>query len=138
MTPDIGTPIVLSVCRLAALFTALAGCSAVEEKNIVDPNVYPTTYKADLLAYLQNRGSEMENVREAYISTPALTQFGGSQRYVVCLRTDGEGGRREKMVVFFSGQINQYVDATSQQCGAAAYQPLPELAALVRQLRGKK
>jgi hypothetical protein len=45
----------------------------------------PTTYKADLLAYLQNHGSEMENVREAYISTPALTQFSGSQsRYFVC------------------------------------------------------
>jgi len=57
----------------------------------------------------------MENVRAAYISTPALTQFSGSQsRYFVCLRTDGQGFRKEKMVVFFSGQINQYADATSQ------------------------
>ena len=69
MALNIGTPIVLSVCRLAALLIALAGCSAggrPKEKNI-DPNAYPTTYEADLLAYLQNHGSEMENAREAYI-----------------------------------------------------------------------
>jgi hypothetical protein len=47
-------------------------------------------------------------------------------------------GGKEKMVAFFSGQINQYVDATSQQCGAAAYQPFPELPALVSQLGGEE
>jgi hypothetical protein len=138
MAPNIGTPIVSLVCRLAALLVALAGCSAGGRPE-VDPNAYPTTYKEDVFVYLQNHASEMENVREAYLSTPALTQFGGSQsRYFVCLRTEGQGWRKEKMVVFFSGQINQYVDASSQQCGVAAYQPFPEVTALVSGLGRKK
>jgi hypothetical protein len=29
------------------------------------------------------------------------------------------------MLVFYSGGINQFIDAEGDQCGAAAYQPFP-------------
>jgi hypothetical protein len=127
---------------LLALIVALAGCSAginvPPEDKAVDPNVYPVNYKTDLLSYLNLHQSEMENAREASISTPALAQLGGStSRYFVCLRLDGQGSRTEKLVTFFAGQINQYVDATSQ-CATVAYQPFAELTATLRQMRGQK
>jgi hypothetical protein len=127
---------------LFVLIVALAGCSAGSgvgpDERAVDPNVYPANYKTDLLAYLNLHQSEMENAREASISAPTLTQLGGStSRYFVCLRFDGPGARTEKLVTFFAGQINQYVDATSQ-CAAAAYQPFAELSAVLRQMRGQK
>ena len=144
MASATGTAIVLSACRLAALVIALAGCSGGisvgRDETAVDPNLYPTNYKTDVIEYLKRDQSQMEGIRDAYISEPALNQIGGSQsRYSVCLRfVDGQGSRREKLVLFFSGQINQYVDATSQQCGTAAYQPFAELVALLNTMRGKK
>src|SRR3977135_3120011 len=76
---------------LLVLIVALAGCSSginvPPAENAADPNVYPVNYKTDLLTYLNLHQTEMENAREAYVSTPALTQLGGStSRYFVCLR----------------------------------------------------
>jgi hypothetical protein len=46
--------------------------------------------------------------------------------------------RKDKTVIFFSGRINQFIDAEGEQCGAAPYQPFPELVAEISQLKGKK
>ena len=126
-------------CHMAAFFWALAGCSQFgkpEEKP--EPNVYPTNYKKDLLAYFREKSDILVNASATYISTPALKQLGSESRYFVCMRIDGQNGRKEKFVVFFSGLINQFVDATSEQCGAAAYQPFPELLAAFSPPSGKK
>jgi hypothetical protein len=134
------SPMSLSTCRSALLALALAGCAGgggLDEKA-ADPNVYPTGYRAAVLAYLQLNPSEMENVNDALISAPALAPIAGSQRYLACLRLVGRDSRQDKAVVFFSGQINQFVDASSQQCGAAAYQPFTELVSELRTMRGKK
>jgi hypothetical protein len=130
-------------CCLALLVAALAACSGLglgKQDEKVDPNVYPANYKADLVAYLLTHAADenIQNLRDAYVSTPALKQFGTESRYSVCLRADGKDLRMEKMVVFFAGQINQYVDATREQCGAAAYQPFPELGAAFSRIGGKK
>ena len=116
----------LLACQ-AAFFWALAGCSQFgkpEEKP--EPNIYPANYKTDLLAYLREKPDVLVNASAAYISTPALKQFGSESRYFVCLQIDGQKGRKEKFVVFYAAVINQFVDATSEQCGAAAYQSFPE------------
>jgi hypothetical protein len=42
------------------------------------------------------------------------------------------------MVVYFGGEINQFVDSTAEQCGGAAYQPFPELPAMFAQLKSGK
>jgi hypothetical protein len=83
--------------------------------------------------------SEMENIRDAYISAPTLSQFGKVQRYSVCVRiVDGKNLSTEKIMIFFSGQMTQYVNATSEQCGNAQYQPFTELTTMLSQMRGKK
>ena len=126
-------------CHLAAFFLAFAGCSQFgkpEEK--LEPNVYPANYKKDLLAYLREKSDVPVNASATYISTPALKQFGSDSRYFVCLRIDGQNVRKEKFVVFYAGLINQFVDATSEECGTAAYQSFPEALAAFSLPSGKK
>src|SRR5271166_6203171 len=131
-----------SACLLASLLATLAGCSGLglfgKQEQKPDPNVFPANFKADLLAYVRSNPVDMLNARDVLVSTPALKQFGSDSRYFVCLRADGEGWRKEKLVIFFSGQINQFVDATSEQCGAAAYQPFPELLPVLSRSTEKK
>jgi hypothetical protein len=79
----------------------------------------------------------MLNVREASISAPALKQFGSESRFFACLRVSGPDWRRDKTVIFYSGGINQFI-AEGEQCGAAPYQPFPELVAQISQMKGKK
>jgi len=132
---------VLSVCRLAPLLVALTACSGLgfgSKDEAVDPNLFPEKYKSDLLSYVRASPADMLNVRDASISAPALRQFGTENRYFVCLRTVGPEARRDKLVVFFGGRINQFIDATTEQCGTAAYQPFPELVELVSQFGKKK
>jgi hypothetical protein len=85
----------LLACHSAAFFLALAGCSQFgkpEEKP--DPNVYPANYKKELLAYLREKSDVLVNASATYISAPALKQFGPESRYFVCLRIDGQNGRK--------------------------------------------
>jgi hypothetical protein len=130
-------------CILTLLLAAVAGCSDFEfwgkpEKKAVDPNAYPEDYKKDVLAYVKTHPAELQNAREASISTPALKQFGTQSRYFACLRVNGPDWRKEKMLVFYSGGINQFTDAQGDQCAAAAYQPFPELVTEISELKGKK
>jgi hypothetical protein len=36
-------------------------------------------------------------------------------------------GITDRVAVFYSGHLNQLVEATKEQCGNAAYKPFPEL-----------
>ena len=118
------------------LGVVLIGCSVDQKPN---PNIYPTNYKTDLLALIQKTHSDdMLGVQEAYVSSPMQKQSGSEGPYFVCLRTESVKGRKDRMAIFFAGQVNQLVDATAEQCGSAAYQPFPELSALIRRLGGGK
>jgi hypothetical protein len=127
---------------LILLLAAMAGCSEFgfwgKSEKAVDPNAYPDNYKKDVLAYVNTHPGELLNAREASISTPALKQFGTQSRYFACLRVNGPDWRKEKMLVFYSGGINQFINAEGDQCGAAAYQPFPELVTQISELKGKK
>jgi hypothetical protein len=129
-------------CVSILLLAAVTGCSEFGQwgkpDKPVDPNVYPANYKKDVLAYVKAHPAEMLNAREASISAPALTQFGGESRFFACLRVNGPDWRKDKMLIFYSGGINQFIDAESGQCGAAPYQPFPELVTEISQLKGKK
>jgi hypothetical protein len=48
----------------------------------------------------------------------------------------GMGAKRN--LWFYAGLINQFVDATSEQCGTAAYQSFPEALAAFSPPSGKK
>ena len=71
--------------------------------------------------------------------TYTTTQLSGNEsRYYMCFRAGGPGFQKQKMITFFGGQINQYVNATGPQCAAAAYQPFTELVTMVATMKGKK
>jgi len=124
---------------LAAL--ALAGCSSFgfgrSDEKPIDPNVFPSDFRSGLIAFLTNNPSGLVGTREAALSPPELKPFGQESRYVACLRVVGPNGDKEKMVVYFGGAINQFIDA-GPQCGGAVYQPFPELPALFATLRSRK
>ena len=68
---------------------------------------------------------------------PVLKPFGAESRYAACVRYNArsEGqyiGSKDRLAVFYSGQLNQLINATPEQCGTAAYQPFPELESLKR------
>lgn len=119
---------------LLAAAVALAGCSSFGAKPkpdfVVNPNVYPANYRkqiADLLAVQLTNPIEF---RTALISQPALKPVtdGTEQHYIVCLQYPNRSEHRVKVVLFLEAAPTQYVDATPQQCGDAAYGPFPELA----------
>src|SRR5437868_5449456 len=123
----------LSVCLLVMLLTGLTGCSAVLEflhlSEKRDPNAYPASYRAELLDYLRRNPTAMASTRDAYISAPSMKQFGSESRYFVCVKANDEGSQVEKLALFSTGRIIQFVDA-GEQCGTAFYQPFPELVAM--------
>jgi hypothetical protein len=113
----------------------LAGCATDDylgkPKDI--PNVFPAEYKKEILDTMTGMFEDPTNVRDAYISEPALTPVGKDQRYTVCVRSNSRNyNKRYKGIVdhigfFYGGHLNQLVEATKEQCGNAAYKPFPEL-----------
>jgi hypothetical protein len=114
-------------------------------------NVYPTAYKAEILAYLRSYLNDPTNVSEAAVSEPFLRPMGLGNRYVACLRysarrSSGSAGPiREHMAIFVSGKLDRFADvrggeqakpeqapAKGEQCSGAAYAPFPEAERLVR------
>jgi hypothetical protein len=132
----------LLACGMGVLCGVLISCSEIKlgsQDQKPNPNVYPTNYKTDLLALIQNTHSDnMLDVQEAYVSSPMRKQSSSEGPYFVCLRTESSTGRKYQMAIFFDGQVNQIVDVTAEECGSAAYQPFPELSALSRRLAGRK
>jgi hypothetical protein len=116
---------------------ALAACSSSKEVP-VDPNIFPANYKQEILDTLSNTLIDPTNVRNTFISDPALTLVDKDQRYTVCLRfTPRDAARRygpsvERIAYFYGGHLNQLVPATPEQCGKAAYKPFPELERLCK------
>ena len=127
----------ITAAGLATL--ALAACSfgGQSDPKPVDSNIFPADYKADLLTFLRTNPYNLVGAREASLSPPELKPFGNENRYVACLRAASPDWRKEKMIVYYGGAINQFVDAT-ELCKSAAYQPFPELPAMFAELSSKK
>jgi hypothetical protein len=119
---------------------ALGGWSSFDgpPPNGVDPNIYPANYKAALMTFLRTNASGMVGATSAQLAPPALRQFGSESRYVACLNAASADWHKEKMFVFYGGEINQFIDATEESCKGAPYAPFPELPAMLAQLRSKQ
>jgi hypothetical protein len=124
-------PLYLRPLMLGALAcTALVCCSMFDQKKDepkVDPNLFPTDYKAKIITFLKTYLSERSAYSGALISSPVLKPFGTENRYVVCVRLVNGSKVGEKMATFFGGQLNQFVDADQSACTGAAYAPFVEL-----------
>jgi hypothetical protein len=127
----------LSACIVPMLAIIVAGCAGTAERT-PDPNVYPSNYKTEVQVHIRSSPDDFIKVREAYISAPALQQFSDDNRYFVCLRTLTQDGRKDTLIIFFAGRMNQFVDATREQCDAAAYQPFPEFMQMIRSFPGNR
>jgi hypothetical protein len=120
----------------AALAVALAGCAADDylgKPKEPEPNIMPVEYRRQITDTMTPLLDDPTNVKDAFISDPALMTIGKEQRYVVCIRSNSRDGARQytgskdRIAVFFAGRLNQLVDARKEQCGNAAYRPFPEL-----------
>lgn len=119
-----------------SLAIALAGCSSGDylgKPKPVDPNVFPADYKKEITDTMLKVLEDPTNVRDAFISEPALLTAGSDQRYAVCIRSNSRNlnrqykGSQDRIAYFYGGHLNQLVDASKEQCGNAAYRPFPEL-----------
>jgi hypothetical protein len=117
---------------LIAIFAgALAACAYKEP--VIDPNLFPSGFKKEIVDTLMQTLDDPTNVRDAYISDPVLAKVANDQRYAACVRFNARDanhhymGSSDKIVYFYGGQLNQLIEATKEQCGKAAYKPFPEL-----------
>ena len=114
---------------------ALAACSSFGSSKVqeVDPNLFPTDYKQEILNTMTQTLQDPTNVRDAYLSDPVLAPVGKDQRYTACVRYNARDaakhylGSQDSIAYFYAGHLNQLVKATPEQCGQAAYKPFPEL-----------
>jgi hypothetical protein len=118
-----GGPILVGALTLVAFLAA--GCDHKERPKI-DPNLFPTDYKAKILKVLQTSLTDRTSFFGAAISQPMLKPFGTENRYVVCVRLSGNRPG-EKVAIFFGGELNQFVEATEDVCKGVVYEPFPEL-----------
>jgi hypothetical protein len=116
---------------IAAL--TLGACSSTDKEAAVDPNLFPSGYRQDILDTMRASHTSPTFVTEAAVGTPALRSAGQDQRYAVCVRATsrrslaGPGEPKEYIAWFWGGRINQLVPAQPEQCAGAAYTPWPEL-----------
>jgi len=139
-----------------AIAVAMAGCGSgrLREEREARINVYPSNYRADLLAALHTYVSDPSNIRDAYVSEPALRPIGTQNRYAACVRfnarnSDGRyTGSNDVLALFVAGRFDQFIDASTQfgpanqanqatfvkeLCDRAEYKRFPELEAMTRQ-----
>jgi hypothetical protein len=129
---------------LAGMLCALlTGCEAMssfgsKKEAAVDPNTYPTRYRQEVSQFMRTYLNNPRNVRDAFISEPALKPVAGPPRYVSCVRYNPRGtgdqyeGITERAAIFFSGDITQFIKSTPELCGGnVVYQRFPELEKLV-------
>ena len=139
--------------RLAlVLILTLGGCSSEwmynRERGERANTVYPPNSKAEIVAFMRTYLNDPRNVRDAFVSEPALRSIEGMSRYSVCLRynaknADGRyAGSRDSLVLFRDGRFDRFIDSrigrgegsdiAREQCKDAAYQRFPELETLSR------
>jgi hypothetical protein len=116
---------------MTMLAVVLAACSTEEKK--VDPILFPTDYKNQILVTMPQILIDPTNVHDAFITEPILNPDGAVKVYYVCVRSNSRGynreytGSKDRIAYFFGGRLSQLVDATPEQCGKAPYKPFPEL-----------
>jgi hypothetical protein len=117
---------------IAIFIGALAACTSAPEP-VVNPNLFPSGFKKEILDTLTQTLSDPTNVHGAYITDPTLTKLDLDQRYAVCVRFNPRDpdqhylGSTDRIAYFYAAHLNQLVDASKEQCGNAAYKPFPEL-----------
>jgi hypothetical protein len=119
------TGIILSLSALSLL-----GCNANKPNQVVDSEVYPANYKSQIATFLMTVLTDNADFRNSLISAPVMKPVGSNQHFVACVQLNGHNQHKEKAIIYFAGNINQFVDATPEECDGAAYEPFKELVTL--------
>lgn len=110
---------------------AIAGCSGTssgpDPAAGAGPDVFPAQYQLKITRYLLTELTDHADFHGALISQPAIKPVGTSHHYVVCVQLNGHNKRKEKAVVFLSGDLTQFIDPIPEQCADAQYQPFRDL-----------
>ena len=107
---------------------ALGACAGQPQSGEERNNIFPADYRTELTVFFK-KNPEFGDVKDVLVSEPALKPVGSVNRYVVCVRFKGTPGNppviaKDQIAIFFSGSVNQLIDAGREHCGAAAYTPL--------------
>lgn len=123
---------------IGLLSASVAGCSGgfgaspQQAGPPTDPDTYPQNYRKQIAVFLSLQLSDRADFRGARIAQPVLMPVGGTTpRYVVCLQFNGRGEIKNKVVIYLSGEIAQFIDSAPDQCSKSAYQPFAELEQVV-------
>ncbi len=144
----------LGILAAASLAAALSGCASerVRLEREAEINVYPASYRVDLVSAVRAYVSDPASVRDAWVAEPAIVQVGRQRRYAACVRFsarngDGRYAGQNALAVFSEGRFDQFIDAsastdpvsrenlsalTKERCEAAEYKRFPELEAMKR------
>ncbi len=125
----------LTLASVAMTTIVLGACSSTSGTGpAVNPNVFPTQYRNEIITTLISALDDPTGIRQASITDPVLRPAGQDQRYAVCMRFDARDAQRrytgltERIAYFYAGHLNQLVKTTSpDQCAGMAYKPWPEL-----------
>jgi hypothetical protein len=102
-----------------------------------DPAKFPADYKPEIAAFMRKYLENPTKVRDAYIATPVMKPVGATQQYITCVRynsrnsTNQYEGNKQNLVIFLSGQLNQFLPDDPQMCAGLAYQRYPEIENMV-------
>ena len=121
---------------LLGLMLVLGACGH-HRPDSDDINIYPASYKADILAAVHAYLNDPTGIRDAAISEPMEKSVALRQRYMVCVRFNAKqnnayAGAKELAAVFLAGHFDQFVEKTGDLCAGVAYAPFPELEKLPR------
>ena len=127
--------VLLLIVLLSASVTGCSGGFGAKPQQAApatDLNAYPQNYRKQIAVYVSLALSDRADFRGARISQPVLMPVGGTTpRYVVCLQFNPRSEIKDKVVIYLSGEIAQFIDATPDQCSNSPYQPFAELEQLV-------
>lgn len=112
------------------LVLSAAACSSAKKDApvAVAPDVFPSNYRNQVAALLMTMLADPADFRTAQIAAPVLKPVGTNPHYIVCVQLNGHPPQREKVAVYLSGSITQFVDAQPGECAGVAYSPFTELA----------
>jgi hypothetical protein len=122
-----------NVGLLLSLIFTLGACGHDLVPDSDGINVYPTNYKAEILAAMHAYLNNPTGIRDAAISEPTIKFSGTVNRYVACLRftpkknVNEYGAPREIAAVFMGGRLDRFVDLPKTECTGVTYATFPEL-----------
>ena len=136
------------VAAVIGLCVVLAGCATDVGPSDAElkarweaQNIFPATYKNDLLAFLRTYLNDPEQVRSAQVSQPLRKTVGPGERFIVCVRYRERkaGGvyapAKDGYATYVSAKLDRFFDAPSDvkgMCKDVPLAPFPELENLKR------